>query len=162
MKHKSLDYKIFDFQIIGQSLGGLDIPMVTITNHLTRDRLYKNKRIIFIIGRVHPGETNASHLVHGLIQYLLSPDKISNYLRETYVFHLVPMINPDGVVVGNNRTSFIGRDMNRTYDQPNEQLTPETYRVKELLASLCKMNPGVTTSNFLGEHQKIEALFDLH
>lgn len=31
-------------------------------------------------------------------------------------FHIIPMINPDGVVAGNYRTSFSGRDLNRKFD----------------------------------------------
>lgn len=29
------------------------------------------------------------------------------------IFFIIPMMNPDGVVVGNYRTSLIGRDLNR-------------------------------------------------
>jgi len=36
------------------------------------DKLYKKH--IFITSRVHPGESQASYMVHGLIQYLLSDD----------------------------------------------------------------------------------------
>lgn len=30
-------------------------------------------------------------------------------------FYIVPMFNPDGVVAGNYRTSFSGRDLNRGF-----------------------------------------------
>ncbi len=40
------------------------------------------------------------------------------------------MINPDGVIVGNNRASFLGRDLNRTYLEPNQRLSPEIYAIK--------------------------------
>ena len=36
-------------------------------------------------------------------------------LRKQFVFKIVPMMNPDGVVVGNYRKSFSGSDLNRTY-----------------------------------------------
>lgn len=51
------------------------------------------------------------------------------------------MINPDGVIVGNNRTSFLGRDLNRTYDHPNQQLSPETYNLKALIQSIVSSKP---------------------
>jgi hypothetical protein len=31
----------------------------------------------------------------------------------------VPMCNPDGVIIGNHRTTLIGRDMNRQYSNNN-------------------------------------------
>ena len=35
--------------------------------------------------------------------------------REIYLFKIVPMMNPDGVLVGNSRTSFAGCDLNRRW-----------------------------------------------
>jgi len=109
--------------------------MITISNQLAKEneKKFSLKRVIFIVGRVHPGETNSSFLTHGIIQFLLSTDRIANYLREAFIFKIVPMINPDGVIVGNNRTSFLGRDLNRNYDNPNVMLTPETYYLKNLI-----------------------------
>ena len=41
-------------------------------------------------------------------------------LRRKFVFKLVPMLNPDGVVVGNYRTNLAARDLNRTYKDPKK------------------------------------------
>jgi murein tripeptide amidase MpaA len=62
---------------------------------------------------VHPGETNASFIVEGLIEFLMSDEEEAIVLREKYVFKIVPMLNPDGVIVGNYRTSLGGHDLNR-------------------------------------------------
>eukprot|EP00347_Sterkiella_histriomuscorum_P020582 403337255 len=152
----------FKMSYFSKTLGGVDIPLITITNNLSTDQsqqaLLGKKKIVFIIARVHPGETNSSLLAHGLIQYLLSQDKIANYLRENLVFKIIPMINPDGVIVGNNRTSFLGRDMNRSYDNPNEQLTPETFHLKQLVGKLIKNYQQ--SREFEG--QKIMGIFDIH
>ena len=40
-------------------------------------------------------------------------DAIAQYLREQYIFKLIPCLNPDGVVRGNYRSSFAGVDLNR-------------------------------------------------
>jgi len=45
-------------------------------------------------------------------------------LKELVTFKIVPMINVDGVLVGNYRTSFIGKDLNRLYMQKNSNLNP--------------------------------------
>jgi len=34
-------------------------------------------------------------------------------LRDLYVFKIVPMLNPDGVIIGNYRCSLVGDDLNR-------------------------------------------------
>jgi len=36
-------------------------------------------------------------------------------LCDTFVFKIIPMLNPDGVIVGNYRCSLTGRDLNRAY-----------------------------------------------
>jgi murein tripeptide amidase MpaA len=46
------------------------------------------------------------------------------------------MINPDGVVVGNYRTSLCGRDLNRTFKMSNDFLIPEVKALKELVLKL--------------------------
>jgi len=51
-------------------------------------------------------------------------------LRKKYVLKLVPMLNPDGVVLGNYRCSLAGVDPNRQYRTPSYQLTPEIYYYK--------------------------------
>jgi cytosolic carboxypeptidase protein 2/3 len=50
---------------------------------------------------------------------LLSTSIIANMLRDKFIFKIIPMINPDGVILGNNRASFIGKDLNRNYLDPN-------------------------------------------
>jgi murein tripeptide amidase MpaA len=40
------------------------------------------------------------------------------------------MINPDGVVVGNFRTSLCGRDLNRAFKSNNDLLIPEVKGLK--------------------------------
>lgn len=109
-------YKIFDYEILTQSLGGVDIPLITITNEVGSK---SSKQYMIVAARVHAGETNSSYVVHGLIKFLLSTSIIARMLRDKFIFKIIPMINPDGVIVGNNRASFIGKDLNRTYLDPN-------------------------------------------
>ncbi len=43
---------------------------------------------------------------------------------ENFNFFIVPMLNPDGVVVGNYRTSYSGKDLNRQFDNLGKYLFP--------------------------------------
>ena len=67
------------------------------------------KTVFLMTARVHPGETPASHVLDGFLQFLLSDaDPRAQALRERFVFKLVPMINPDGVYRGHYRADTLG------------------------------------------------------
>lgn len=53
-----------------------------------------------ITARVHPGESNASWVVKGTLEFLVSEDPVARLLREAFIFKIIPMLNPDGVVSG--------------------------------------------------------------
>lgn len=46
------------------------------------------------------------------------------------------MINPDGVIAGNYRTSLFGKDLNRSFDEDQKHFFPETYYLKEYVYEL--------------------------
>jgi len=47
-------------------------------------------------------------MMKGVIEFLVSDDEKALYLRNNYVFKIIPMLNPDGVIVGNYRCSLVG------------------------------------------------------
>lgn len=57
-------------------------------------------------------------------------------LRDKFVFKIIPMINPDGVVVGNYRCSLQARDLNRNYRWPRKDKFPVIWSIKHLVESL--------------------------
>ena len=120
------------------SLGGLDVPMFTITDFSHTNEEAQRKKVIVITGRVHPGESHASWIVHGIIKFLLSKDKVADALRKRVIFKIIPMINADGVSIGNTRCSYIGRDVNRLFGNPNQKLTPEPFFLRQLVKDLQK------------------------
>jgi len=67
------------------------------------NKYHENKQGVVITSRVHPGESQSSWIVQGLIEFLLSDDPIAVQLRQKYIFKIVPMLNPDGVIYGNYR-----------------------------------------------------------
>jgi predicted deacylase len=98
---------------------------------------FKNRRVVFISSRVHPGETPASWIMHGVLDFLTSPhEAVAARLRREIVFKVVPMFNPDGVALGNYRTSLAGQDLNRCWAHPDKIRHPEIYYAKQLLGKL--------------------------
>ena len=58
-------------------------------------------------------ESNSSYIMEGTLDYLVSNEEGAEYLRNNFVFKIIPMMNPDGVIIGNYRSSLSGIDLNR-------------------------------------------------
>lgn len=54
-------------------------------------------------------------------------------MRNTYVFKIIPMLNPDGVIVGNYRCSLVGQDLNRQWIGSSAKLYPINYHTKLMM-----------------------------
>lgn len=101
------------FDSLGSSNGNIDIPLLKITNRSKSSS--EPKPIIFIIGRQHCGETHSSFIIHGFINFLVSREVICHKMRELFEFWVAPIVNPDGVIIGNYRCNTQGKDMNRHF-----------------------------------------------
>ena len=102
-----------------QTLAGNKCEYLTITSKTNDEALNNQKQGVIISGRVHPGESNSSWMMKGVIDFLISIDPVAVDLRQKYIFKIIPMINPDGVINGNYRCSLAGCDLNRRYKSPN-------------------------------------------
>jgi murein tripeptide amidase MpaA len=71
--------------------------------------------------------------MHGTLEYLISDDDGAKYLRNNFVFKIIPMLNPDGVLIGNYRCSLSGQDLNRQWIAPSSKLYPENFAVKMMM-----------------------------
>lgn len=89
-----------------------------------------------MIGRVHPSEATGSHIVNGVIKYLTSENKEAKWLRNKVIFKIIPMLNPDGVIMGNTRTGVAGKDLNRQYRKNNDIVFPEVISIIDYVMKL--------------------------
>jgi len=94
-----------------------------------------------LTARIHPGETISSWIMKGIIDFLISSDPKANELRNKFVFKIVPMLNPDGVINGNYRCSLSGCDLNRRWKYPSDILHPTVYQTKNLIIKLANERP---------------------
>lgn len=95
----------------------------------TRSR-FGYKPAVFLSGRVHPGETPASWMMKGILDFLVGDSPSAILLRKMFVIFVVPILNPDGVILGNNRCSLAGVDLNRQWKTPDKANHPTVYNLK--------------------------------
>ena len=90
-------------------------------------------------------------MMHGILDFLTSDNAVAVALRRRFLFRVVPMLNPDGVINGNYRCSlsgytlspyhfisesvlspdfFSGHDLNRRWLKPDPALHPEIIAFK--------------------------------
>uniref|UniRef100_A0A182FDX2 Peptidase M14 domain-containing protein n=1 Tax=Anopheles albimanus TaxID=7167 RepID=A0A182FDX2_ANOAL len=99
-----------------------------------RCHTFRDKKIVFISSRVHPGETPASFVLNGFLSMLLDRKSIvSQTLRRMYVFKVIPFLNPDGVYNGLYRSDTRGHNLNRVYLGPCHETQPAIYAARKLI-----------------------------
>ncbi|XP_011238955.1 cytosolic carboxypeptidase 6 isoform X2 [Mus musculus] len=133
LQKKNMDY--FFREQLGQSVQQRQLDLLTITSPENL-REGSEKKVIFITGRVHPGETPSSFVCQGIIDFLVSQHPIARVLREHLVFKIAPMLNPDGVYLGNYRCSLMGFDLNRHWLDPSPWAHPTLHGVKQLIIKM--------------------------
>lgn len=117
-----------------RTLAGNRCDYLTITSKDKGIDMDKRQSVV-LTSRVHPGETVGSWMMQGVIDFLTDlNDPEAKLLRENYIFKLIPMLNPDGVINGNYRCSLAGCDLNRRWKAPNKVLHPTIYYAKKLIS----------------------------
>ncbi len=114
--------------VIGKTVQGRPVHYLRVEKGNARKEIG-----VWICARVHAAETTASFTAEGFIDFLLSDDPRALELRERAVFHIVPMVNPDGAVAGNYRDNIEGINLNRVWDAPSPETSPEVVAVRRVL-----------------------------
>ncbi len=134
--------------------GGMPVDMIWITGSQSQTPLNKQKHVI-ITARVHSSETPGSYKAQGIVKFLISKDPVAEALRQEFVFVIVPMLNPDGVVLGNNRCSLGGFDLNRCWGHPSSSKQPTVYALKTRLQELVGSGKQIFVYCDLHGHSKL-------
>jgi hypothetical protein len=140
------------------TIAGNSCECITITSKTCESNDGVLKPAIVISARIHPGETNSSYIMNGVIDFLISENPEAQALRDNFIFKIVPMLNPDGVIHGNYRCSLIGTDLNRRYLDPHPSLYPTVSAMKNLLDE-CQKKRGVFLFLDLHGHSKKKSAF---
>ncbi|WP_420548837.1 M14 family metallopeptidase [Curvivirga sp.] len=114
-------------EVLGETLDGQDLDMLIIGDDWDHEKLK-----IWFIARQHPGETQASWWMEGMLRRLLDDsDPVSRSLLQKCVFYVVPNMNPDGSKRGYLRTNAAGANLNREWATPSMETSPEVFLVDQ-------------------------------
>ena len=127
------------------------INSLSLTNqNLHYYNMNDTRKGIILIARQHPGETVSSYVMKGAYEFLMGNSDEAKKLRELYMIRIVPMMNPDGVLVGNSRTSFAGCDLNRRWETPNEVIHAEIFHTKQMILKMATQREIAFICDFHG------------
>ncbi|MEM7706189.1 MAG: M14-type cytosolic carboxypeptidase [Pseudomonadota bacterium] len=126
---RSLRSPLVRHEVIGRTLDGQDIDLLRVTEAGSAPT--ECKKQCWIFARQHPGESMAEHLIDGLIDRLVkSSEPVSRLLLKKCDLWIVPNMNPDGSRRGHLRTNAVGTDLNREWQEPTMERSPEVYQVR--------------------------------
>jgi murein tripeptide amidase MpaA len=94
----------------------------------------EGEKQVWLFGRQHPGESMAEWWTEGALECLTDPaDPVGRALRHRCRLHLVPNCNPDGSRRGHLRTNAIGVNLNREWDKPSPERSPEVLAIRNAM-----------------------------
>lgn len=112
---------------IGDTPRGRAIPFVEITDDSVAEA---DKSRVVIHARTHPGEVGSSFLLEGFLDAVTADTPIAKQMRKHLVIDVVPMLNVDGVIAGNNRVSPTGVNLEgKWYADAKEPMALDEERV---------------------------------
>lgn len=125
------DDELVDVEHLGLTIDGRDMTLLQITNEYSATPIEARKKV-WLQARQHPGETMAEWFIEGMLERLLNrDDPVSRVLLDKCVFYVVPHMNPDGAVRGNLRTNAVGANLNREWETPTMERSPEVFLVRQ-------------------------------
>ncbi|KAM4858467.1 cytosolic carboxypeptidase 3 [Urocitellus parryii] len=149
--------KFCKIRVLCHTLARNMVYVLTITTPLKNSDSRKRKAVI-LTARVHPGETNSSWIMKGFLDYILGDSSDAQLLRDTFIFKVVPMLNPDGVIVGNYRCSLAGRDLNRNYTSLLKDSFPSVWYTRNMIHRLMEKREVILYCDLHG-HSRKENIF---
>lgn len=139
-------------ETIGTSAQGRGIVMHTLTDATVPDA---GKERVWVHAAVHPSETPASFTAEGLIGWLAGGSDEARTLLAHTIVNVVTMANPDGVALGNYRTTSTSVNLE------NEWAAPYTSTVPEIAALRGRIEQFMGTAASPGANP-ITMLLNLH
>lgn len=95
------------------------------------------KKIVLITARSTPSDSTASFCLKGFIEsYLQDNSCLGSFMRQKLVLVVVPLLNPDGVLLGNFSNGVAGHPLEEYLDEECKEIFPEIHYLKRYLSKL--------------------------
>ncbi len=112
---------------VGASVQNRALWLLTITD---TDPFTEPAYRIWIHARTHPNEVQGWWVTNEIINILLSETPLGRTLRRHFIFHIMPMYNPDGVELGRPRENANGVDIESNWHSADPE--PEVRVLRRL------------------------------
>lgn len=114
---------------LGKTGDGRDLAMLVAGN--------PSGKKLWVIARQHPGESMAEWFMEGFLDRLLdADDAVAKSILENCCLYMVPNMNPDGSARGNLRSNAAGANLNREWNEPSMERSPEVFLVRQKMHEL--------------------------
>jgi hypothetical protein len=123
--------EVVKLKSIGKTIQGRKLPMFDICKGDV-----KGKNIIVLLTRQHPPEVTGYYAFQSFLETILSDSALANEFLSKFHILAFPIMNPDGVDLGNWRHNAGGVDLNRDWSIYNQPEIKHT--VKAINKSICK------------------------
>lgn len=113
-----------------------------------------SREVVLLVGRQHPPEVSGAFAMQAFVDTIFADTRLAGRFREQFRVLAIPLLNPDGVVLGHWRGNVNGTDLNRDWGPFAE---PETRLVRDLLGRL--EDDGKVFALFVDFHSTKRNLF---
>ncbi len=141
---------------VGASVQNRGLFMLTIQD--TTNIPFRKR--IWIHARTHPGEVQGTRVTNEIISYLLSESPTAVLLRDSCVFNILPMLNPDGVELGYGRENANGIDLESNWSANPPQV--EVQVLRSLFAALMSLPNPITVALNMHSSYNCKRFFVYH
>ena len=112
----------FTHRVLGHTLDGRPLDAFAVGS---------GPRPVWFYARQHPGESMAEWWMEGALERLADTgNPATAALLAAATVHIVPNMNPDGSARGHLRTNAVGVNLNREWESPSAERSPEVLAVR--------------------------------
>jgi hypothetical protein len=98
-----------------------------------------DSRMIMVISRQHPPEVTGYLAMKAFVEALADTTPEASTFRDQYTTYVIPLVNPDGVDLGNWRHNAGGIDLNRDWKEFNQE---EVSLIRDFMLGKIKESKG--------------------
>lgn len=134
MKKKLLCFSVLNKKVSILQFFKQERNLATIQDSPTNDR---GRKVLLLTTRARPSDAASNLCLKGFIEsFVEETTLLATFMRQNLMLVVVPLLNPDGVMLGNFQSGVSGHDMLDYLNEESKELFPELHYLKRYLAKL--------------------------